>query len=200
MTGNQKRKSSILSKLLPVIIIVIIYALSGGNLLEKLGLSPDQPEQASDSKEVELDEGAKVNLPQLDSEKEVLPKQEKEKRNDEERIYRAEEVAAYLREHGELPDGYLTKSEAYELGWKPEEGNLWEVAPGMSIGGDTFGNRERKLPRQKGRRYFEADVNYEGGTRGAKRVVYSNDGLIYYTDDHYESFVDVSESFDAVKR
>jgi guanyl-specific ribonuclease Sa len=62
------------------------------------------------------------------------------------------------------------------------------VAPGMSIGGDTFGNREGILPKEKGRKYYECDVNYEGGYRGGERIVYSNDGLIFYTEDHYKSF------------
>jgi len=65
---------------------------------------------------------------------------------------------------------------------------LDEVAPGMSIGGDTFGNREGLLPKADGRKYYECDVNYEGGYRNGERIVYSNDGLIFYTDDHYESF------------
>ena len=99
-----------------------------------------------------------------------------------------EEVAEYLHFYGHLPDNYLTKQEARELGWESNEGNLHEVAPGMSIGGDTFGNREGLLPKAKGRKYYECDVNYEGGYRNAERLVYSNDGLIFYTNDHYESF------------
>lgn len=102
-----------------------------------------------------------------------------------------EEVAAYLMEYECLPGNYLTKSEAYELGWDPDEGNLWEVAEGMSIGGDKFGNREGLLPKQKGRQYYECDIDYEGGYRNSKRIVYSNDGLIYYTEDHYETFEEI---------
>ena len=99
-----------------------------------------------------------------------------------------EEVAAYLHEFGHLPDNYLTKSEAQDLGWVSSKGNLWDVAPGMSIGGDSFGNREGLLPSKKGRKYYECDIDYEGGRRNAKRIIFSNDGLIYYTEDHYESF------------
>ncbi|WP_423188985.1 ribonuclease domain-containing protein [Alkalibacterium sp. f15] len=99
-----------------------------------------------------------------------------------------DEVALYIYSYDELPDNYLTKAEARELGWEPSEGNLWEVTEEMLIGGDTFGNREGILPEEEGRQYYEADVNYEGGFRGAERLVYSNDGLIYYTDDHYGSF------------
>lgn len=58
----------------------------------------------------------------------------------------------------------------------------------MSIGGDRFGNREGLLPTAKGRKYYECDIDFDGTYRGAKRIVYSNDGLIYYTEDHYESF------------
>lgn len=99
-----------------------------------------------------------------------------------------EEVAEYLYLYGHLPDNYLTKNEARELGWESNEGNLDEVASGMSIGGDSFGNREGLLPKAQGRKYYECDVNYSGGYRNSERLVYSNDGLIFYTADHYESF------------
>lgn len=99
-----------------------------------------------------------------------------------------EEVAEYIYLYGELPSNYISKSEARDLGWISDEGNLWEVTDEMSIGGDRFGNREGLLPEEEGRVYYECDVNYEGGFRGAERLVYSNDGLIYYTKDHYKSF------------
>lgn len=99
-----------------------------------------------------------------------------------------EEVSEYLHEFGHLPDNYITKNEAKKLGWVASKGNLTEVAPGKSIGGDKFGNREGLLPRKKGRTYYECDIDYTGGERNAKRLIYSNDGLIYYTEDHYNSF------------
>lgn len=99
-----------------------------------------------------------------------------------------EDVAAYLHEYGHLPSNFITKKEAKELGWVSSEGNLGEVAPGMSIGGDYFGNYEGLLPEADGREYHECDIDSDGSYRGAKRIVYSNDGLIYYTEDHYESF------------
>ncbi|MDN6293601.1 MAG: ribonuclease domain-containing protein [Alkalibacterium gilvum] len=99
-----------------------------------------------------------------------------------------EDVSLYLDTYDELPNNYLTKNEARELGWESSEGNLWEVTDEMLIGGDYFGNREGLLPEESNRDYYEADVNYEGGYRGAERLVYSNDGLIFYTDDHYDSF------------
>jgi len=103
-------------------------------------------------------------------------------------FYSPEEVAAYIDTYGCLPDNFITKDEARDLGWESSEGNLWEVADGMCIGGDRFGNREGLLPDAPGRTWYECDVNYYGGYRGGERIVFSSDGLIYYTDDHYESF------------
>lgn len=99
-----------------------------------------------------------------------------------------EEVALYIATFGHLPDNYLTKNKAQDLGWDNSKGNLWEVAPGMSIGGNKFGNYEGLLPEKSGRTYYECDIDYDGGYRNAKRIIFSNDGLIYYTEDHYESF------------
>ncbi|MFE6076296.1 ribonuclease [Paenibacillus sp. NPDC057886] len=99
-----------------------------------------------------------------------------------------DEVAKYISEHHELPENYITKKEARELGWEPSKGNLENVAPGKSIGGDVFQNREGLLPKKKGRTWYEADINYSGGTRGSDRILYSNDGLIYKTTDHYRTF------------
>lgn len=98
-----------------------------------------------------------------------------------------DEVAAYIRDNGCLPDNFITKAEARELGWNG--GSLEPYAPGMCIGGDRFGNYEGLLPEKGGRTYYECDIDTLGAeTRGAKRIVYSSDGLIYYTEDHYESF------------
>lgn len=98
-----------------------------------------------------------------------------------------DEVALYIHTYGHLPENYITKDEAYDLGWK-SEGTLEEVAPGMSIGGDYYGNYEGVLPDEPGREYHECDIDYESGNRNGKRIVYSNDGNIYYTEDHYNSF------------
>ncbi len=97
-----------------------------------------------------------------------------------------EDVAEYIHNFGTLPGNFMTKSEAKKLGWSG--GDLWKYADGMSIGGDRFGNYEGLLPEAEGRTYTECDVNYSGGPRGAERIIFSNDGLIFYTDDHYESF------------
>ena len=99
-----------------------------------------------------------------------------------------EEVALYLYVFRELPANYLTKNEAYDLGWVSSKGNLWSIGNGLVIGGDKFGNREGRLPDARGRQWYEADVNYEGGYRGSERILFSNDGLIYVTFDHYETF------------
>lgn len=99
-----------------------------------------------------------------------------------------EEVALYLHAFEELPLNYITKNEARDLGWDGNGNHLWQLSYGYSIGGDRFGNREGILPKAKGRQYYECDVNFDDGKRGAERLVFSNDGLIYYSADHYESF------------
>lgn len=99
-----------------------------------------------------------------------------------------DEVALYIHTYGRLPGNYIRKNDAMDLGWDASKGNLWDVTDEMSIGGDRFGNREGLLPDESGRQWYEADIDYEGGYRNALRIVFSNDGLIYYTDDHYASF------------
>jgi len=108
---------------------------------------------------------------------------------EEDGVYSTPElVAAYIHTFNKLPSNFITKKEAQQLGWVSSEGNLWDVTDEMSIGGDKFGNYEGLLPKKNGRQWYECDVNYRGGYRGSERILYSNDGLIYYTDDHYESF------------
>ncbi len=99
-----------------------------------------------------------------------------------------EHVAFYIHRFGKLPRNYITKEKAEKLGWKSAKGNLMTVAPGKSIGGNVFGNRGKQLPEKKGRKYYECDIDYQSGIRNAKRIVYSNDGLIFYTEDHYKTF------------
>ena len=98
-----------------------------------------------------------------------------------------EDVALYIHLYGCLPSNFITKSEARKLGWK--SGSVEKYAPGKCIGGDRFGNYEGLLPKAAGRTYYECDIDTLGGkSRGAKRIVFSNDGLVYYTSDHYASF------------
>ncbi len=98
-----------------------------------------------------------------------------------------EDVALYLYTYGELPQNFITKKEAQNLGWTG--GSLEPYAPGKCIGGSYFGNYEGLLPKKSGRSYYECDIDTLGAkSRGAKRIVYSDDGLIYYTEDHYASF------------
>ncbi|MBQ9045617.1 MAG: ribonuclease [Oscillospiraceae bacterium] len=98
-----------------------------------------------------------------------------------------EDVALYIHQYGHLPPNFITKRDAEKLGWTG--GSLEPYAPGKCIGGSRFGNFEGLLPEAPGRTYTECDIDTLGASsRGAKRIVFSNDGLIYYTDDHYESF------------
>ena len=101
--------------------------------------------------------------------------------------YSKDDVALYIHIYGHLPDNFITKKEAEALGWSG--GPVEKYAPGMAIGGGRFGNYEGLLPEADGRSYTECDIDTNGASsRGAKRIVFSNDGLIYYTEDHYESF------------
>lgn len=96
-----------------------------------------------------------------------------------------------LKTFGRLPDAYISKDEALSAGWNPAEGNLYEISAGKNIGGSIYYNRNGHLPEFPGRIWYEADINYSGGIRGKDRILYSNDGLIFVTYDHYESFVEV---------
>ena len=105
-----------------------------------------------------------------------------------------DEVALYLHDFEELPPNYVTKKEAGQQGWSAGK-DLSKILPGCSIGGDKFGNFEGLLPEKSGRQYYECDVNYTGGSRGAERLVFSSDGLIYYTEDHYESYTQLYDGW-----
>lgn len=98
-----------------------------------------------------------------------------------------DDVALYIHTYGHLPDNFITKKDAQALGWPG--GSLEPYAPGKCIGGSRFGNYEGLLSEADGRTYTEGDIDTLGAdSRGAKRIVFSNDGLIYYTEDHYKSF------------
>lgn len=91
-------------------------------------------------------------------------------------------------DHQRLPAKFITKKQAQKMGWRPGR-NLWNSKGlvGKSLGGDVFSNREGRLP--DGRRVWrEADLDYKGGHRGPKRLIYSDDGLRSVTVDHYNTF------------
>ncbi|WEK71604.1 MAG: ribonuclease domain-containing protein [Candidatus Chryseobacterium colombiense] len=95
-------------------------------------------------------------------------------------------VISYVKQNHKLPDYYITKNEARKQGWNPSKGNLCDVLPGRAIGGDKFNNREGTLP--QGEKYFEADVNYHCGSRKADRIIFTKNGDVYLTKNHYKSF------------
>ena len=138
----------------------------------------------------ETDEAAAPTETQAPTEKQTEPPTEAptDAALDENGSYTSkEDVALYIHLYGKLPRNFITKKEAEALGWSG--GSLEKYAPGKCIGGSRFGNYEELLPVKKGRVYTECDIDTLGAkSRGAKRIVFSNDGLIYYTDDHYESF------------
>ncbi|WP_369308687.1 ribonuclease domain-containing protein [Providencia rettgeri] len=101
-------------------------------------------------------------------------------------------VVSYIQKYQKLPAFYLTKKEARQAGWDAKKGNLCDVLPGRAIGGDRFSNREKSLPIAENRQWFEADINYRCGHRGADRLLYSSDGMIFVTHDHYKSFKQVN--------
>lgn len=142
----------------------------------ELSLVPDTPEQEADPE-----------TPEPETAAEQTPTEAPDAGVTEDGSYTApEDVAAYLRAFGHLPGNFITKRQAQDLGWDSSAGNLWDVAPGKSIGGDRFGNYEGLLP--KGGNYRECDVNYSGGYRGGERLVFDDRGGIWYTGDHYRSF------------
>ena len=104
-------------------------------------------------------------------------------------------VALYIHEFGHLPSNYVTKNKATDAGWDSKAGNLNTILPGKSIGGSRFGNYAGLLPEKDGRKYYECDIDFnpdgqtsEPAYRNEKRIIYSNDGLIFYTEDHYKTF------------
>ena len=104
-----------------------------------------------------------------------------------------DDVALYIYTYHKLPKNYITKNEAKKLGWNSSKNYVGDVASGKSIGGDRYGNYEKRLPDIKGRKYIECDIDYGGKKRNAKRIIYAEDfdesmGFIFYTEDHYNTF------------
>lgn len=166
----------LLSLLLSLLLLISLFASltscreQGGVLDELTGILYEGGEAAGESPEDDA----------------VLPKEDLTVDEDGE-YDDVEHVALYIRTYGALPKNYISKKDAEKLGW--EGGSLDKIAPGKCIGGSYFGNYEGLLPTASGRTYRECDIDTIGKkSRGAKRIVYSNDGLIYYTSDHYETF------------
>ena len=160
--------------------LVMALSLAGcGRDTSTVAVFPSQDAQQQDT--LPDDDSAVSNLPDDgdDSGAEAI---------DEDGSYTSkEEVALYIHIYGRLPGNFISKKEAQALGWSG--GSLEPYAPGKCIGGSRFGNYEGLLPEKEGRTYTECDIDTLGAeSRGAKRIVFSNDGLIYYTGDHYESF------------
>ncbi len=91
----------------------------------------------------------------------------------------------------ELPEYYITRDDAKNAGWVNWKGNLADVLPGAMIYGGIYYNDKGILPHKEGRVWYETDINYEGGYRNSERVVFSNDGLIFVTYDHYKTFAEI---------
>ena len=106
----------------------------------------------------------------------------------------AQELADYIFENGELPDNFIRKKEAENRGWKTIYRYVSDLGDGITIGGDYFGNYEEKLPVVKGRKYYEADCFYQGGPRNEYRIIYSTDGHVWFTGDHYNTFIELFPS------
>ena len=209
MTKKKKDGGSLLKKLLwwlPIIILGLMFALGActrqeakkesakteSSKTESSKIESSKTESVKEGKNQSKDSTRKEETTTIaESEEETLQESvtEKEVQVEENGNYTSkEEVALYIHTYGKLPVNYITKKEAQDMGWYPSKGNLSDILPGMSIGGSAFGNYEGALPRADGRRYFECDIDYDGGYRGAKRLVYSNDGLVFYTEDHYNTF------------
>ncbi len=97
----------------------------------------------------------------------------------------------YLALYHILPESYLTKEEAKAQAWTPPLGNLDKVLPGMMIGGNIYHNWDDRLPQKPDRIWHEADFDYDGGLRNGKRILYSNDGLLFVTFNHYLTFSEI---------
>ena len=180
-----------LTALLLALVLVLSLAACGAKKEEK---PAEQPEVETEAPETEPETKApETNAPETKAPETKAPETEPETEPapaiDEDGWYDDKEnVALYIHTYGKLPSNYVTKYDAEDLyGWTG--GALDKYEKGMAIGGSKFGNYEGILPKKSGRQYYECDIDTVGtNSRGAKRIVYSNDGLVYYTDDHYETF------------
>jgi len=182
---KENKKASFLSTALAVLLLIIYLFVGGGDDTAKNTVQPTQTVAVQAAQKVTEQPTVK---PTAALAQKANPKYTDAPEIDEDGSYTTkEDVALYIHTYGKLPGNFITKNEAEKLGWSG--GGLESYAPGKCIGGDRFGNYEGLLPKKSGRTYTECDIDTLGkSSRGAKRIVFSNDGLIYYTDDHYESF------------
>ena len=164
------------------------YKIEKKNNTENTEISYQKSDNQNQDNSYSYEKKSKKNKDNFEERKSDFSNENNTSSNHIDELTNDELVVKYLKEHGELPDYYITKSEAKSMGWVPSKGNLCEVAPGKAIGGDIWTNRQKSLPTKSGRKYFEADLNYNCGNRNADRVVFSNDGLVFVTFDHYRSF------------
>ncbi|MBO7359704.1 MAG: ribonuclease [Clostridia bacterium] len=186
MAGKKISKSSKKTVLYAVIAVLVIAAVVVAWF--KFGYDPlglFTPDTSAENGTSALQDGSTASQAGTET-----PSNGSQSAIDENGVYTSkEDVALYLHTYGKLPKNFITKSEAQAAGWSG--GGLDSVSSlnGKCIGGDYFGNNEGLLPKKKGREYHECDIDtLHASARGAKRIVWSNDGLIYYTENHYESF------------
>lgn len=177
-----------INKILAVILILLLTLgmLSGCKKKDQPSVPSSISETAEENREEDQESQENQGENQSESQDENQGESSQEESLDEDGYYYSkDDVALYLHIYGHLPDNYITKKEAKKLGWTG--GTPEKFVPGSAIGGDKFGNYEGSLPEDK--TYYECDIDTKGKKkRGAKRIVWSEDGYIYYTDDHYESF------------
>ena len=185
-----KRALSILLVILAVLALIWLTNSLGPQSSETLTQAQAQPTGGLVSLDgaVQSDNPAETAAATADPTGEPETQPETTAALDEAGVYTSKaDVSLFLYTYGHLPDNFITKSDARALGWSG--GGLDDYANGKCIGGDHFGNNEGLLPEASGRQYYECDVDtLHKNSRGAKRIVFSDDGLIYYTENHYESF------------
>ena len=184
---KKTQKKSLLSVL--SIMAVAVLLLIG----QQLGLVPETNQDSSNFTVIEQTTATPTAEPTATPKTETpTPSPADSGRGQATVITEPQALVNYLAAHnGELPDNFITKAEAQALGWDSSRNKVSDVAPGKSIGGDRFGNYEGLLPKASGRTYREADCYYSKGARNGCRLVWSNDGLYFYTDDHYETFTEM---------
>ena len=189
-----------MKKLLCLILAAFMaFALTGCGNNDRLIFDVISAVEELDASGESPDNGIAASLPEQQSTAETAPQETTEEPPDTQQstveslidengsYTTRDDVALYIHTYGKLPQNFITKKEAQSLGWSG--GSLEPYAPGKCIGGTHFGNYEGKLPEKEGRSYTECDIDTLGqSSRGAKRIIFSNDGLIYYTEDHYSSF------------